>query len=231
MAPKVLVVLTSHGFIESANRPTGWYLPEFAHPYQVLADKGVEIVTASPKGGVAPLDPGSVEAFKADAVASSFLQNKTALWEQTAPLASFLGRSGEFAGLLYPGGHGPMFDLATDKDSIALINEFVAAGKPVAAVCHGPTVLTNVVLPSGKHLLSGKEATGFSNAEEDAVDMTKYMPFLLEDKIKEAGATYKKAPELWGAFVVVEDGGKLITGQNPASSTGVGEALAKAIGV
>ncbi|KAI1210117.1 DJ-1/PfpI family protein [Annulohypoxylon truncatum] len=231
MAPKVLVVLTSYGRIESIGQPTGWYLPEFAHPYEVLSKKGVEIVTASPKGGVAPLDPGSVEAFKGDASAANFHATKAALWEQTAPISSFLGKSSDFAALFYPGGHGPMFDLATDADSIALINEFVAAGKPVAAVCHGPVVFVNVELPGGKKLLAGKEATGFSNAEEDAVGMSKHMPFALEDKIKEAGAIYKKAPEPWAPLTLVQDGGKFITGQNPASSVGVGEALAKAIGV
>ncbi|KAI1459669.1 DJ-1/PfpI family protein [Annulohypoxylon moriforme] len=231
MAPKVLVVLTSYGYIDSLKQPTGWYLPEFAHPYEVLSKKGVEIVTASPKGGAAPLDPSSVEAFKGDASASNFHATKSALWEQTSPISSFLGRSSEFAGLFYPGGHGPMFDLATDKDSIALINEFVAAGKPVAAVCHGPAVFVNVELPSGKKLLEGKEATGFSNAEEDAVGLSSHMPFLLEDGIRKAGATYKKAAEPWAPLTVVQDGGKLITGQNPASSVGVGEALAKAIGI
>lgn len=123
-----------------------------------------------------------------------------------------------------------MFDLATDKDSIALINEFVAAGKPVAAVCHGPIVFANVTKPDGKHLLAGKEATGFSNVEEDQAQMTKLMPFLLEDKIKEAGGIYKKAAEPWGEFVLSVDGGKLITGQNPASAKAVGEAILKAIG-
>ncbi|KAI2466209.1 DJ-1/PfpI family protein [Annulohypoxylon bovei var. microspora] len=231
MAPKVLVVLTSYGLIESVGQPTGWYLPEFAHPYEVLASKGVEVVTASPKGGVAPLDQSSVEAFKSDASSASFLATKAALWEQTAPIASFLGRSAEFAALFYPGGHGPMFDLATDKESIALINEFVAAGKPVAAVCHGPAVFVNVVLPSGKKLLEGKEATGFSDVEEDVVGMTAHMPFSLEAKIKAAGAIYKKASDAWAPLTLVQDGGKLITGQNPGSSAGVGEALAKAIGV
>ncbi|KAI1439888.1 DJ-1/PfpI family protein [Annulohypoxylon stygium] len=231
MAPKVLVVLTSYGFIESVGKPTGWYLPEFAHPYEVLSKKGVEIVTASPKGGVAPLDPASVEMFKSDTSASTFHATQSSLWEHTSPISSFLGRSSEFAGLLYPGGHGPMFDLAVDKDSIALINEFVAAGKPVAAVCHGPAVFVNVELPSGKKLLEGKEATGFSNAEEEAVGMSAHMPFLLEDRIKAAGAVYKKAEQPWGPLTLVQDGGKFITGQNPASSVGVGEALAKAIGV
>jgi len=230
MAPKVLVVLTSYGHIEGTDKATGWYLPELSHPYDVLVGKGVEIVIASPKGGVAPLDQNSVEMFKSDPSASEFYKTKSALWEKTAKLSDFLGKASEFDALFYPGGHGPMFDLATDKESIALINEFVAAGKPVSAVCHGPAVFTNVTLPSGKSLVAGKEVTGFSNAEEDQAGMTKFMPFLLEDKLKEAGGTYKKAAEPWAEFVVVQDGGKFITGQNPASAKGVGEALVKAIG-
>ncbi|OTA80292.1 hypothetical protein M434DRAFT_381208 [Hypoxylon sp. CO27-5] len=230
MAPKVLVVLSSHNFIESANRPTGWYLPEFAHPYTVLAAKGVSIETASPKGGLAPLDQRSIQNFKNDAAASSFFETRSALWEHTAPISSYLGRASEFAALFYPGGYAPMFDIATDADSIALVGEFVAAGKVVAAVCHGTAAFVNVVLPGGKHLLDGKEVTAYSNAEEEAVGMTRHMPFLLEDRIGEVGATYKKA-EPNQPFVVVDGGGKLITGQNPWSSVGVGEAIAKAIGV
>ncbi|KAI1432963.1 ThiJ/PfpI family protein [Xylaria sp. CBS 124048] len=229
MAPKVLVVLTSYGHIEAANHPTGWYLPELSHPYDVLVGAGVEIETASPKGGVAPLDPGSVEMFKADASAQAFLNNKKAVWEQTKPLAGYRGRAAEFDALFYPGGHGPMFDLVDDADSIAVIEEFAAAGKVVAAVCHGPVVFLNAK-KDGKALLQGKDATGFSNVEEDVAGMTKYMPFLLEDRIKAVGANYKKADQPWGELVIVEDGGKLITGQNPASAKGVGEAIVKALG-
>ncbi|KAI5863742.1 DJ-1/PfpI family protein [Durotheca rogersii] len=236
MAPKVLVVLTSVGFIESANKPTGWYLPEFAHPHDVLTSKGAEIVVASPKGGASPLDPLSVELFKGDASASAFYQTQRALWEQTAPLASFRGRAGEFAALFFPGGHGPMFDLATDAESHALINEFVDAGKPVAAVCHGPAALANVVLTGpaatpGQTLLAGRRVTGFTDAEEAQVGMTQHMPFSLEARLAQAGGLFEKATEPWAPHVVVENGGKLITGQNPASSVGVGEAIAKAIGL
>ncbi|ORY68286.1 DJ-1/PfpI family protein [Pseudomassariella vexata] len=230
MAPKVLVVLTSCGQMTTADKLTGWYLPELAHPYDVLSPK-TEIVMASPKGGIAPVDMGSVEAFKSDPSSSSFFANQKSVWETTKPISSFLGRASEFAALFYPGGHGPMFDLATDTDSIQLINEFVAAEKPVAAVCHGPAVFTNVVLPSGKHLLADKEVTGFSNAEEDMAQMTEFMPFLLETKIKDVGGKYVKADEAWGEKVVVVDGGKLITGQNPASAKGTGEAILKAIGL
>ncbi|KAI0414689.1 DJ-1/PfpI family protein [Xylaria grammica] len=230
MAPKVLVVLTSFGHIEAANKPTGWFLPELSHPYDVLAQAGVEIVSASPKGGVAPLDPGSVEMFKEDAGAQAFLKNNKAVWEQTQPLSSFKGRADEFAALFYPGGHGPMFDLVDDKDSIAVIEEFAAKGKVVAAVCHGPVVFLNAKRADGKALLAGRDVTGFSNAEEDAVDMSKYMPFLLEDRIKAVGGSYKKAEQPWGELVLAQDGGKLITGQNPASAKGVGEAILKSIG-
>ncbi|KAI1367701.1 DJ-1/PfpI family protein [Xylaria arbuscula] len=229
MAPKVLVVLTSFGHIEAANKPTGWYLPELSHPYDVLTGAGVEIVTASPKGGVAPLDPASVEMFKSDAGAQAFANEKKAVWEQTQVLSSFKGRADEFDALFYPGGHGPMFDLVNDADSIAVIEEFAAKGKIVAAVCHGPVVFVNAKRADGKALLAGRDVTGFSNAEEDAVDMSKYMPFLLEDRIKAVGGNYKKADQPWGELVLVQDGGKLITGQNPASAKGVGEAILKGL--
>lgn len=185
---------------------------------------------ASPKGGEAPLDPASVKAFAQDEESMEFLKNKTSVWKTTQKLSSFKGKAAEFDALFYPGGHGPMFDLYDDADSIALIQEFVAAGKPVAAVCHGPAVFLNVTLPDGTPILKGKEATGFSNEEEDQAQMTKWMPYLLEDKIKAAGATYKKADAAWGPLVLSVDGGKFITGQNPASAKGVGEAILKAIG-
>ncbi|KAI1339817.1 ThiJ/PfpI family protein [Xylariaceae sp. FL0016] len=231
MSPKVLVVLTSYGSMSNGQdtKPTGWYLPEFSHPYDVLAAHNVDVTVASPKGGEAPLDPGSAEMFKEDPSCANFLQNSTSLWKQTAKLSSFLGKSAEYDALFYPGGHGPMFDLATDADSIALIKEFAAAGKPVAAVCHGPAVLTNVDI-DGKNIMSGKEVTGFSNAEEEMMQLTSYMPFLLETKMKDVGGVYKKAAEPLGEYVLVQDGGKLITGQNPASAKGVGEAIVKSIG-
>lgn len=204
--------------------------PELAHPYNVLAGK-TEMTFASPKGGEAPLDPASVKMFEGDAESVEFLNTKSDVWKNTQKLSTFVGRAGEFDALFYPGGHGPMFDLATDADSIALINEFAAAGKPVAAVCHGPIVFTNVVKADGNPLLKGHEATGFSNEEEDQAQMTKLMPFLLEDKIKAAGATYVKADQAWGPKVVSANGGKLITGQNPASAKGVGEAIVKSLGL
>ncbi|KAL5614411.1 hypothetical protein BROUX41_004517 [Berkeleyomyces rouxiae] len=227
MAPKILVVLTSFSKIEKMDRETGWYLPELAHPYDVLKDK-TELVFASPKGGVAPLDPNSVTAFAADASSQNFLKNHKALWENTQKLSTFVGRAAEFDAIFYPGGHGPMFDLAVDKDSIALIAEFYAAGKPVAAVCHGPGVLVNVKGADGEYILKGKTATGFSNAEEDVAGYTEYMPFMLETALQNvSGATYVKAEADWAPKVVVS--GNIITGQNPASAAPLGEALLKAL--
>lgn len=183
----------------------------------------------SPKGGLSPLDPHSLEPWiQDDSSSATFYSTKKALWENTAKISDFLGRADEFDALFYPGGHAPMFDLATDADSIALINEFWAKGKVTAAVCHGPAAFVNVTLPGGDNIMKGKDVSAFSSAEEDAMDMSKYMPFVLEDKIKADGAVYHKADDLWAPTVCVS--GKLITGQNPASAKGVGEAIAKALG-
>ena len=184
---------------------------------------------ASPKGGVAPLDPGSVKMFEKDESSVNFLNSQKKLWEQTTPLREFLGRADEFDALFFPGGHGPMFDLATDVDSNRLVREFWAAGKPVAAVCHGPAALANVTLEDGSRLVKGRTVTGFTNVEEDQVQLTGAMPFLLETALNDAGAKFVKADEPWGAKVVTD--GKLITGQNPASAKGVGEAILAALGI
>ncbi|KZZ92910.1 ThiJ/PfpI family protein [Moelleriella libera RCEF 2490] len=226
MAKKVLVVLTSADKIVKLDKPTGWYLPEFAHPYDVLAPKA-EIVVASPKGGVAPLDPTSVEMFKSDESSVNFLKNNKHVWENTKPLKDFVGRSSEFDAIFYPGGHGPMFDLVTDPDSIKLVEEFYSAGKPVAAVCHGPIVFRDAKI-NGQPLLRGKKVTGFTNVEEDQVKLSDAMPFLLEDELKRVGAHFEAAEEPWGEKIVVD--GLIISGQNPASAKGVGEAIVKAVG-
>ncbi|OOQ81751.1 ThiJ/PfpI family protein [Penicillium brasilianum] len=235
MTPKVLVVLTSANEIPKLQKPTGWYLPEFAHPHEVLHNK-VSLTIASPKGGEAPLDPASVEMFKSDATSTKFLSEQKALWTNTHKLSDVLARADEFDALFYVGGHGPMFDLTTDPTSISLIQTFAAAKKPVAAVCHGPCVFLNAVAPNGVPLLSGATVTGFSNDEEDQVQLSAAMPFMLEtelQKVSEGG--YVKAAEPWGVKVVVSKtagaGGVLITGQNPASATGVGEAILKALGL
>jgi len=210
-------------------KPTGWYLPEFAHPYDVLKDH-VKITIASPAGGEAPLDPSSVEASKDDKISVNFLKNSEPLWKTTEKLETFLGRAGEFEAIFFVGGHGPMFDLATDETSHKLINEFYTKNKIVSAVCHGPAALTHVKLASGGYLLDGQPVTGFSNSEEDAVGLTSAMPFKLEDALNKAsGGKYVKASEDWGKKVVVARDGRLITGQNPASAAGVGQAIYDAI--
>ncbi|PYH32233.1 type 1 glutamine amidotransferase domain-containing protein [Aspergillus neoniger CBS 115656] len=234
MAPKVLVVLTSHDHHNANNNPTGWFLPEFAHPWDVLHSKA-ELVIASPAGGKAPLDPGSIEMFKEDPVSQKFLKEQESLWTNTVKLSDVVSRVSEFDAIFYVGGHGPMYDLYSDKASLALIQAFAVAKKPVAAVCHGPAVLVNATTPSGTALLKGAEVTGFSNTEEDQVQLSSIMPFMLEDELKRVGATYVKAEQPWGEKVVVsqvaELGGAVITGQNPASATGVGKAILTALGL
>merc|ERR1712098_274013 len=210
--PKVLFVLTSHDQMGNTGKPTGWYLPEFAHPYHVLS----------------PHDPSSVEASKEDDVSVKFLKENENLWKQTEKLDSFLGRAGEFDAIFFVGGHGPMFDLATSTTSHKLINEFASQNKIVSAVCHGPAALAYVKTSSGSYLLDGHAVTGFSTSEEDAVGLTSAMPFILEDQLNVAsGGKFEKAGADWGEKVVVS--GKIITGQNPASASGVGQAILKAI--
>ncbi|KEY67866.1 hypothetical protein S7711_05004 [Stachybotrys chartarum IBT 7711] len=229
MAPKVLVVLTSADTNTINGAKTGWYLPEFAHPYEVLSSKGVDMTVASPKGGATPIDPSSIDAFKDDPVCSSFLSSKQSIYNSTTPLKDFLGRAGEFDAVLYPGGHGPLFDLATDDASARLIAEFWDAGKIVGAICHGPAVFRAVKVQGGQPLVKGKTITGFTDEEEELVGLTDAVPFLLEKELKAQGATFEKADKPWGSKVVVD--GKLITGQNPASGKDFGEAVAKALGV
>ncbi|BAE60828.1 class I glutamine amidotransferase-like protein [Aspergillus flavus] len=224
MAPKVLVVLTSQAQIPDRDHATGWYLPEFAHPWEVLHEK-VELTIASPKGGEAPLDPSSVEAFKSDPVSSKFLKEQESLWKNTHKLADFLPRVSEFDAIFYVGGHGPMFDLHYDETSLSLIQAFAAAGKPVSAVCHGPTVFIKATTKSGQPLLANSTVTAFTNVEEDQAQLTALMPYLVEDELnKIPGCKFVKADQPWGEKVVVSktsDGATLITGQNPASATGL----------
>ncbi|PYI17419.1 ThiJ/PfpI family protein [Aspergillus japonicus CBS 114.51] len=235
MAPKVLVVLTSQDHFPANNHPTGWYLPEFAHPWEVLHEKA-ELVIASPKGGKAPLDPSSVKMFENDPSSTKFLKEQEALWTNTVKLSDVASKVSEFDAIFYVGGHGPMYDLHSDKTSLALIQEFAAAKKPVAAVCHGPAVLVNATTPSGEPLLAGAEVTGFSNTEEDQVGLSPIMPFMLETELNRvSGGKYVKADEPWGEKVVTSQvaglGGVVITGQNPASATGVGKAILSALGL
>jgi len=212
---KVLIVLTSHSELGNTGKKTGFWIEEFAAPYYVLADSGAEITLASPKGGQPPIDPKSDEPdaqtdatkrFKADAGLKEKLS-------RTVKLAEI--NETDFDAVFYPGGHGPLWDLANDEKSINLIQDFLNADKPVALVCHAPGALIKVKRADGEPLVKGKEVTGFSNSEEDAVQLTDVVPFLLEDEFKKLGGKYTKGPD-WGAYVKKD--GLLITGQNPASS-------------
>ncbi|KAJ7132444.1 ThiJ/PfpI [Mycena epipterygia] len=223
--PSVLFVFTSASkFANGA--PGGWYLPEAAHPYNILAPH-VSIDFATPEGPNPPVAPASLEAFASDAECNKFLADETAKSKFANALKLSAVNSADYDAIFYVGGYGPLVDLAFDPVNTKLANEFYRAGKIVSAVCHGPAALVNVTDAEGKSIFAGKSATGFSNAEETALDGVKTVPFLLEDRIVELGGTYTKADEAWGVKVVVD--GKLITGQNPASSASLGEALLKAL--
>ncbi|MEW7314135.1 type 1 glutamine amidotransferase domain-containing protein [Buttiauxella gaviniae] len=221
---KILMVLTSHNQLGNTGKPTGFWLEEFAAPYYVFHDAGLEVTLASPKGGQPPLDPKSDEPdaqtddtrrFRADAAAQKLLAN-------TEKLAGI--NAEDFDAVFYPGGHGPLWDLAEDSHSIKLIEEFWAAGKPVAAVCHAPGVLRKVTKPDGSPLVKGKRVTGFTNSEEEGVGLTAVVPFLVEDELKKAGGLFERTDD-WGEYAVVD--GHLVTGQNPASSAIAAEELLK----
>jgi putative intracellular protease/amidase len=223
---KILMVLTSHDQLGDTGKKTGFWLEEFAAPYYVFKDAGAQLTLASPKGGQPPLDPKSdepdaqteaTERFRKDSAAQSALAS-TALLNTVRPE--------DYDGVFYPGGHGPLWDLAEDKVSIALIEAFNKAGKPVAAVCHAPGVLRHVKGPDGQPLVKGKRVTGFTNSEEEAVQLTKVVPFLVEDMLQEKGGVYSKGDD-WASYVVAD--GLLLTGQNPASSQAAAEALLAAL--
>jgi putative intracellular protease/amidase len=223
----ILMVLTSHDRLGDTGKKTGFWLEEFAAPYYVFKDAGATITVASPAGGQPPLDPKSDDPefqtdatgrFKADPAAQQVLAN-------TVKLSSVSATA--FDTVFYPGGHGPMWDLVNDRDSIRLIETMYAAGKPVAAVCHAPGVLRDVKGPDGEPLVKGKQVTGFADSEEEAVQLTKVVPFLVEDMLKQEGGKFSKGPD-WQPYVV-EDG-NLITGQNPASSEAGARALLKKLG-
>ena len=212
---KILMVLTSHDQLGDTGKKTGFWLEEFAAPYYVFKDAGADITLASPKGGQPPLDPASdtddaqtdaTASFKKDDAAQKALANTHVL--------SDIADDG-FDAIFYPGGHGPLWDLAEDADSRGLIEAFAATDRPVGAVCHAPAVFKHPKAANGTPLVSGRKVTGFTNTEEDGVGLTEIVPFLVEDMLKDNGATYSKGPD-WGSFVVVD--GKLVTGQNPASS-------------
>lgn len=219
---RVLMVLTSHDQLGDTGLKTGFWLEEFAAPYYVFKDAGAEVVLASPAGGQPPLDPKSelpdfqtdmTHRFNADPDARRALANTVKLDTVS---------SKDFDAVFYPGGHGPLWDLAESKTSIELIQSFERSGKPIGFVCHAPGVLRHVKAADGAPLVKGRRVTGFTNGEEAAVELTDVVPFLIEDEFQSLGGFYEKGPD-WAPFVI-EDG-KLVTGQNPASSEGVAKAL------
>jgi putative intracellular protease/amidase len=221
---KVLMVLTSHDRLGDTGEKTGFWLEEFAAPYYVLHDAGAEITLASPKGGQPPLDPKSdakdaqtpaTVRFKSDEAAQRALASTTPLSDISAD---------DFDAVFFPGGHGPLWDLAESEDSRRLIEAFAAADRPIAAVCHAPAVFRHIRAPGGESLVSGKRVTGFTNTEEVAVGLEDKVPFLVEDMLKANGGIYEKGAD-WASHVVRD--GRLITGQNPASSEAAAKELLK----
>ncbi|WKX76003.1 type 1 glutamine amidotransferase domain-containing protein [Zobellia laminariae] len=219
---KILFVLTSHDKLGDTGKKTGFWVEEFANPYYTLLDKGADITLATPKGGAAPIDPSSntpdastadTERFEKDAVAQKKIKNTKVLADMNAD---------DFDAVFYPGGHGPLWDLATDANSIALIEKFNEQKKPIAFVCHAPAALKSVKGQDGEFLVKGKKVTGFTNTEEDAVQLTDVVPFLVENALKENGGIYSKGED-WAAYALQD--GNLITGQNPASSELVAKKL------
>jgi putative intracellular protease/amidase len=211
---KILMVLTSHDQLGNTGKKTGFWLEEFVAPYYTFLDAGAELTVASPKGGEPPLDPKSdtpegqtelTERFKKDKAAQRVLAT-------TVKLADV--KAADFDTVFYPGGHGPMWDLVEDPDSIALIEDFYNAGKPVAAVCHAPGVFRHVKI-DGESIVKGKRVTGFTDSEEEAVHLTHVVPFLVEDELKRLGGLFEKVDD-WQSFAITD--GRLVTGQNPASS-------------
>ncbi len=223
---KILMVLTSHSDLGNTRKKTGFWIEEFASPYYVFMDAGATISIASPKGGHPPIDPSSDTAENQTPAVVRFKADKSLqkMLAETHLLSTI--KSDEYDAIFYPGGHGPLWDLTNDENSINLISAFWKSKKPVAAVCHAPAVLLNVKEEEGNFLLKGKSVTGFTNTEEAAVGLTEIAPFLLETELKNKGGIYSKKED-WASFVVKD--GMLITGQNPASSEGVARELVKVL--
>jgi putative intracellular protease/amidase len=224
---RILFVLTSHDELGSTGEKTGFWIEEFAAPYYLLKDKGVEITLVSPKGGQPPIDPKSeLPDFQTPATVRFNTDKETQeVLSKTLKLASV--NQSDYDAVFYPGGHGPLWDLAEDAHSIALIESFINNDKPVSAVCHAPAIFKHTKNADGTPLVNGKKVTGFSNTEEEAVQLTDVVPFLVEDMLKENGGIFSKGDD-WSPYAL-EDG-LLITGQNPASSELVAELLLKKLG-
>jgi putative intracellular protease/amidase len=222
----ILMVLTSHSELGKTGEKTGFWIEEFSTPYYLLADAGAEITLASPEGGQPPVDPKSELADAQSPSTERFYKDHVLIDKMAHSFKLEDVKQEDYDAVFYPGGHGPLWDLASDKKSIQLIEAFYNHQKPIAFVCHAPAALVNVKAKNGESLIKGKELTGFSNTEEAAVKLTKVVPFLLEDELKKHGAHYSKGND-WESYV--KQDGLLITGQNPASSLAVAELLLKAL--
>ena len=224
---KILMVLTSHDRLGDTGHKTGFWLEEFAAPYYVCKDAGAAITLASPAGGQPPLDPKSDEPDAQTPATERFHQDVEAQQQLAATLPLAQVDAADFDAVFYPGGHGPLWDLANDAASIALIEAFVRADKPIGLVCHAPGALIKVRADDGQPLIAGRKVTGFTNSEEAAVGLTAVVPFLIEDEFKRLGGLYEKGPD-WRPLIITD--GRLVTGQNPASSEGVAQALLQQLG-
>src|SRR3954469_1554652 len=223
---KVLMVITSHDQLGNTGKKTGFWLEELAAPYYVFKDAGVEVTLASPKGGQPPLDPKSNEPENRTELTLRFEQDEDAQTDLDKTVRLETVTQEDFDTVFYPGGHGPMWDLAEDNDSIKLIESFIAAGKTIAVVCHSTGALRHVKAADGKPLVQGREVTGFTNGEEADVGLTNVVPFLVEDEMLKLGAVFSKTAN-WGVHVVSD--GLLITGQNPHSSGPAAKTLMAAV--
>lgn len=223
---KVLIVLTSHDALGNTGEKTGFWLEEFSTPYYIFKDAGIHTVLASPKGGQPPLDPKSNEADFQTESTKRFEKDTEAKNELANTLRLDSINADDYDAVFYPGGHGPLWDLAEDATSIALIEKTLTANKPLGTVCHAAAIFRHPKAANGESIVSGKKVTGFSNSEEDAVGLTNVVPFLVEDILKENGATYQKGDD-WASFIAID--GSLVTGQNPASSDAVAAELIKAL--
>lgn len=220
----ILMVLTSHDQLGNTGLKTGFWLEEFASPYYRFKDSGFNITLASPAGGQPPLDPSSEQADFQTTATERFNQDSQAQLQLTTTKVLAEINQADYDAIFYPGGHGPLWDLTNDADSIALIEAFYRANKPVGFVCHAPGVLKNAKAADGTPLVAGKRVTGFSNSEEAAVQLTEIVPYLVEDMLQENGALYAKGND-WSSYLAVD--GNLITGQNPASSEVVADEIIK----
>ncbi len=222
----VLIVLTSHSELGKTGEKTGFWIEEFAAPYYVFADAGAEITIASPKGGQPPVDPKSETKDAQTPATERFYKDNTLIDKVAHTVELSEVKQDDYDAVFYPGGHGPLWDLATDESSIKLIEAFYNNQKPIAFVCHAPAALVNVKAMNGEPIVKGKHVTGFSNTEEEAVQLTKVVPFLLEDELTKQGAHYSKGAD-WASYV--KHDGLLITGQNPGSSEDAAKLLLKTL--